>query len=126
MEKRSSFSRAWWWPSDCPRIRIESRVDSVSFMNTWLATAWPASWIATARVSSGTYSMLIAVPDSTVVIASKRSSNSNPGRPSWWAIVSAIEQTCSIIAGEYPLVMRASSSRAAASSRSGSCETLSM
>ena len=47
----------------------------------------PASWIATARVSSGTYSMLIAVPDSTVVIASTRSSQPNASRPEWWAIV---------------------------------------
>ena len=28
-ENRSSFSIAWWWPSEPPRIRIESRVDSV-------------------------------------------------------------------------------------------------
>ena len=44
--------------------------------------------------------MLIAVPDSTVVIASTMSSQPNASRPVWWAIVSAIEQTCSIIAGE--------------------------
>ena len=29
------------------------RVDSAPFMYAWLAIAWPASWIATARVSSG-------------------------------------------------------------------------
>jgi hypothetical protein len=51
-EKRSSFSMAWWWPSELPRMRIERRVDITSFMYTWLATAWPASWMATARVSS--------------------------------------------------------------------------
>ena len=44
--------------------------------------------------------MPIAVPDSTVVIASTMSGQLNAIRPSWWAIVSAIEQTCSIIAGE--------------------------
>ena len=31
-EKRSSFSIAWWWPSELPRLRIDSRVDSTSFM----------------------------------------------------------------------------------------------
>ena len=30
--KRSSFSRAWWWPSAAPRRRIERRVDSAPFM----------------------------------------------------------------------------------------------
>jgi hypothetical protein len=40
------------------------------------------------------------VPDSIVVIASTRSPHANRSRPSWWAIVSAIEQTWSIIAGE--------------------------
>ena len=49
------------------------RVDSVPFMYTWLAAAWPDSWRATARVSSSGYSMLTAVPDSTVVIASRMS-----------------------------------------------------
>ena len=81
-------------------MRIEIRVDSAPFRNTWAAAAWPASWIATARVSSGTYSTPTAVPDSTVVIASMMSSRVNSGRPSWWARVSAIEQTCSTIAGE--------------------------
>ncbi len=89
-----------WCPSEPPRLRIESRVDSAPFRYACAAIAWPASWIATARVSSGTYSTLIAVPDSTVVIASTRSSQPNASRPEWWAIVSAIEQTCSIIAGE--------------------------
>ena len=56
--------------------------------------------MATARVSAGTYSTLTAVPVSIVVIASTRSYQPNSGRPSWWATVSAIEQTCSIIAGE--------------------------
>jgi hypothetical protein len=42
----------------------------------------------------------MAVPDSTVVIASTMSPQLNASRWSWWAIVSAIEQTCSIIAGE--------------------------
>ena len=51
-------------------------------MYTWLAAAWPASWIATARVSAGTYSTPTAVPDSTVVMASTMSSHSNAGRPS--------------------------------------------
>ena len=26
--KRSSFSNAWWWPSEPPRMRMESRLDS--------------------------------------------------------------------------------------------------
>src|SRR3954451_22099688 len=52
LEKRSSFWIAWWCPSEPPRMRIDSRVESTSFMYTWLATAWPASWMATARVSS--------------------------------------------------------------------------
>ena len=51
-------------------------------------------------VSSGTYSTPTAVPDSTVVSASTRSVHPKRARPSWWAMVSAIEQTCSIIAGE--------------------------
>ena len=55
-------------------MRIESRVDSAPFMYTWAAAACPASWTATARVSSGMYSTPIAVPDSTVVIASRMSS----------------------------------------------------
>ena len=46
----------------------------------------------------------------------------------WLAFVvgvgQAIEQTCSIIAGEYPFVMRAISSRRLGESSSGSCETL--
>ena len=71
--KRSSFSSAWWCPSEPPRMRIESRVDSAPFMKTWPAAAWPASWIATARVSDAMYSIPIAVPDSIVVIASTRS-----------------------------------------------------
>ena len=69
-------------------------------MKTCPAAACPASWIATARVSEAMYSIPIAVPDSMVVIASTRSSQANWSRPSWWAIVSAIEQTWSIIAGE--------------------------
>ena len=81
-------------------MRIERRVDSAPFMKTCPAAAWPASWIATARVSEAMYSIPIAVPDSIVVIASTRSSQANWSRPSWWAMVSAIEQTCSIIAGE--------------------------
>jgi hypothetical protein len=64
------------------------------------AIAWPASWIAVARVSEGIDSIPIAVPDSTVVIASTMSVQPNRSRPSWCAIVSAIEQTWSIIAGE--------------------------
>jgi hypothetical protein len=40
--------------------------------------------------------------------------------------VSAIEQTWSIIAGEYPLVIRAISSRRFGVSRSGSCATFVM
>ncbi len=44
--------------------------------------------------------MLIAVPDSTVAIASKMSSQLKRSRPEWCAYVSAIEHTCSIIAGE--------------------------
>ncbi len=52
------------------------------FMYTWAATACPASWIATARVSSATYSMLIAVPDSIVVIASTMSRQPKRSRPS--------------------------------------------
>ena len=31
-EKRSSFSIAWWWPSEPPRLRIDRRVDMTSFM----------------------------------------------------------------------------------------------
>ena len=31
-EKRSSFSIAWWWPSEFPRIRMDRRVDMTSFM----------------------------------------------------------------------------------------------
>ena len=99
-ENRSSFSSAWWWPSEPPRARIERRVDSAPFMYTCAATAWPASWIATASVSSGTYSTPTAVPASTVVSASTRSVQPNCMRPSWWAMVSAMEQTCSIMAGE--------------------------
>ena len=49
---------------------------------------------------SGTYSTPIAVPDSIVVIASTRCVQSNATSPSWCAYVSAIEQICSIIAGE--------------------------
>ena len=67
-------------------MRIERRVDSVPFMYDVAATAWPASWIATARVSSGTYSMLTAVPDSTVVIASTMSVQPKRSRPSWCAM----------------------------------------
>ena len=44
--------------------------------------------------------MFWAVPVSTVVIASTMSAHPNRGRPSEWAIVSAIEQHCSIIDGE--------------------------
>ena len=44
--------------------------------------------------------MSTAVPDSTVVIALTMSSQPNASRPVWCATVSAIEQTCSIIAGE--------------------------
>ena len=44
--------------------------------------------------------MPTAVPASSVVIASTRSSHANASRPEWWAIVSAIDVTCSIIAGE--------------------------
>ncbi len=44
--------------------------------------------------------MFCAVPDSTVVIASTMSRQANTGRPSECAIVSAIEQACSIIDGE--------------------------
>ena len=44
--------------------------------------------------------MLTAVPDFTVVMASKMSAESNRSRPSECANVKAIEQTCSIIAGE--------------------------
>ena len=51
-------------------------------MYTWLATAWPASWTATARVSSARYSTPTAVPDSTVVIDSTRSFQWNWKRPS--------------------------------------------
>ena len=69
-------------------------------MNTWPATACPASWIATASVSFWMYSIPIAVPDSIVVIASTRSAHANRSRPVWCAIVSAIEHTWSIIAGE--------------------------
>ena len=39
LEKRSSFWIAWWWPSEPPRMRIDSRVERTSFMYTWLATA---------------------------------------------------------------------------------------
>ena len=69
-------------------------------MKAWLAIAWPASWIAVARPSRSMYSMPIAVPDSSVVIDSTRSSQLKRSRPEWCAIVSAIEVTCSIIAGE--------------------------
>jgi hypothetical protein len=41
--------------------------------------------MAIARVSSGMYSMLIAMPDSMVVIASTISSQPKRGFPSWWA-----------------------------------------
>ncbi len=44
--------------------------------------------------------MPCAVPDSIVVIASTMSSQPNCSRASECARVSAIEQTCSIIAGE--------------------------
>ena len=44
--------------------------------------------------------MFCAVPVSTVVIASTMSSQAKRRRPSVWAIVSAIEQHCSIIEGE--------------------------
>ena len=81
-------------------MRMESRVDSASGMKTCAQAAWPASWIATARVSSAMYSTPTAVPASTVVMAWRRSSQAKAARPSWWACVSAIEQTCSIIAGE--------------------------
>jgi len=60
------------------------------------------------------------------VIDSTRSSQLNRSRPEWWAIVSAIDVTCSIIAGEYPFVTRAISSRRRGMSSSGSCETLLM
>jgi hypothetical protein len=80
--------------------------------------------MATARVSAGTYSTRTAVPDSIVVIASTMSCQAKRIRPSEWANVSAIEQTCSIIAGEEPFVIRASSSRRRSMSRSGSCSTL--
>ena len=70
-----------WWPSEPPRRRIDRRVDSAPFRYACAATAWPASCTATARVSSGTYSMLTAVPDSTVVIASTISSQPNASRP---------------------------------------------
>jgi hypothetical protein len=43
---------------------------------------------------------LIAVPDSTVVMASTMSVHSKRVRPSELAYVSAIEHTCSIMAGE--------------------------
>ena len=56
--------------------------------------------MATARVSSATYSTRTALPDSTVVIASTMSPHPKRSRPSWWEYVSAIEQTCSIMAGE--------------------------
>jgi hypothetical protein len=46
------------------------------------------------------YSMFCAVPVSTVVIASTMSRQANIRRPSACAIVSAIEQHCSIIDGE--------------------------
>ena len=49
--------------------------------------------------------MLIAVPDSTVVMASTMSLYEKRSRPSWCACVSAIEQTCSIIAGELCVTM---------------------
>ena len=62
--------------------------------------AWPASWIATARVSRGVYFTPMAVPDSMTVIASTRCCQVNAVWPSWCAFVSAIEQICSIIAGE--------------------------
>jgi hypothetical protein len=61
---------------------IEMRVDSAPSMYTCDATACPASWIATARVSSGMYSMPTAVPDSTVVIASTMSVQPKRSRPS--------------------------------------------
>src|SRR4051794_37338700 len=80
--------------------------------------------MATARVSSATYSMPCAVPDSIVVIASTMSGQPNSWRPSECAKVSAIEHTCSIMAGEYPFVMRASSSRRLEVSRSASWATL--
>ena len=51
-------------------------------------------------VSFCTYSTPTAVPASSVVIASTRSSQANCSRPEWCAIVSAIDVTCSIIAGE--------------------------
>jgi hypothetical protein len=60
----------------------------------------PASWMAIARPSFSMYSIPIAVPDSSVVIDSTRSPQLNRSRPEWWAIVSAIDVTCSIIAGE--------------------------
>ena len=44
--------------------------------------------------------MPCAVPDSIVVIASTMSCHSNSARASECASVSAIEHTCSIIAGE--------------------------
>jgi hypothetical protein len=56
--------------------------------------------MATAFVSEGMYSMPTAVPASSVVIASTRSSHANEMRPEWCAIVSAMDVTCSIMAGE--------------------------
>ena len=43
--------------------------------------------------------MPTAVPASRVVIASTRSSQVKASRFEWWAIVSAIDVTCSSIAG---------------------------
>src|SRR5581483_12074419 len=98
--KRSSFSNTWRWPSEPPRIPIESQLDSRSGRYTCAVAAWPASWIAVARASCSWYWTLIAEPDSITVIASTRSFQLKNERPVWCAFVSAIEQIWSIWAGE--------------------------
>ena len=82
--------------------------------------------MATARLSSGTYSTPTAVPASSVVMASTRSSQVSASRLEWCAIVSAIDVTCSSIAGAYPFVTLAISSRRCGWSSSGAWATFPM
>ena len=82
-------------------MRIERRLDSISGRYTCAAAAWPASWIATARVSSSACTARRSpCPTRPPSSPSTRCCQVNASLPSWCAFVSAIEQICSIIAGE--------------------------
>ena len=73
--------RAWWWPSDPPRMRIESRVDSDA-LHVDVAGGRVTGLVDGDRPRLlRQYSMLTAVPDSTVVIASTMSPHSKRSRP---------------------------------------------